>query len=218
MSSKILDQLDLRGRINVVIGSRGLLGKIAVATIKELGGECLELDLPDFDLLDPTTYPHLDQAPHGVINCAIGNQIAVKSPQDAMSRDLEIGLAGAAYAMELFKPRPGGVFVNVGSDLSFKAPAPARYHPNFKPLSYSIVKFGVLGLTKYYAAIWGPENIRCNTLCPGGIEQGQAKPYCPLARLARPEELKAPIAFLMSDASSYMTGAELRVDGGSTCW
>lgn len=213
--NETLTQFDLSGRINVVIGARGLLGQIAVETIRELGGEVIALDLPAFDLRNSS---YVGPAPHGVINCAIGNQRSVTVPQIDLQRDLDIGLYGAARAMELFKPRPGGTYVNVGSDLSFKAPSPERYHPNFKPLSYSIAKHGIIGLTRYYAAIWGPEGIRVNTLCPGGIDQGQAVPQCPLARLAKPSELKAPIAFLMSEASSYMTGAELRIDGGSTCW
>lgn len=206
-----------------VIGCDGLLGKVAVETIEELGGTASEYDLRiGDDIREP---PFVVAAMHdnvdAVINCAIGNQNPVADGCDfGFIRDLDIGLKGAlnvAMGFEQALRRNKGTLVFVGSDLSFIAPDPERYAPEYKPLGYSVVKHGIIGMTRYLAAHWAPE-VRVNCLCPGGIDQGQAVPRCPLGRLAKPEEMKGPIAFLLSEASSYMTGTTLVVDGGRTIW
>ena len=95
----------------------------------------------------------------------------------------------------------------------------------FKPVSYSVVKHGLIGLTKYIATYWADKGIRCNAICPGGVKESQSKNFInnlsnliPLSRMADPNEYKAAIVFLASDASSYMTGANLVIDGGRTAW
>jgi NAD(P)-dependent dehydrogenase (short-subunit alcohol dehydrogenase family) len=110
-----------------------------------------------------------------------------------------------------------GVILNIGSDLSLISPDQSLYSDGkVKPLSYSVVKHGIIGLTRYFATLW-PE-VRSNCLCPGGINVGQKTPAIPMGRLAQLSEMKGPVAFLISNASSYMTGAVLSVDGGRTCW
>ncbi len=88
-----------------------------------------------------------------------------------------------------------------------------------------MVKSALIGLTKYLATYWADKNIRVNALCPGGVQTDQPDEFLkkvafriPMGRMARKDEYKGAIVFLVSDASSYMTGATLVVDGGRTCW
>jgi NAD(P)-dependent dehydrogenase (short-subunit alcohol dehydrogenase family) len=94
-----------------------------------------------------------------------------------------------------------------------------------KPVTYSVVKHGLIGLTKYLATYWSEDNVRCNALSPGGVEAQQDEDFLsrintliPMGRMARVDEYRGAIAFLCSDASSYMNGANLVVDGGRTAW
>jgi NAD(P)-dependent dehydrogenase (short-subunit alcohol dehydrogenase family) len=97
--------------------------------------------------------------------------------------------------------------------------------PFLKPPMYGASKAGVVNLTKYLAAHLGSDGVRVNALSPGGIAGGQdeqfTRKFCarvPLGRMAAPSDLAGPLVFLASDASSYVTGVELRVDGGFTSW
>ncbi len=156
---------------------------------------------------------------------------------DQWNADLAVGLSGAficcqVFGMEMVR-RGAGVIVNVSSDLGLIAPDQRIYRlPNMpenlqpaKPVSYSIVKSALIGLTRYLAAYWAGRGIRVNAICPGGVESGQPEEFVtkltnliPMSRMARPDEYQGAILFLCSDASSYMTGATLVVDGGRTCW
>src|SRR6185436_6361763 len=122
-----------------------------------------------------------------------------------------------------------GSIVNIGSLYATVAPDPSFYShlpgdpPFLKPAAYGASKAGVLHLTRYFARLWGPHGVRVNALSPGGVIGGQdpeflAK-YCarvPLGRMAETADLGGPLVFLASDASRYVTGHELRVDGGFT--
>ena len=125
------------------------------------------------------------------------------------------------------------MILNIASDLGVIAPDQRIYKKaklkeksqSAKPVTYSVVKHGLIGLTKYLATYWAHQGVRVNALSPGGVYAGQDKELVrkledliPMGRMAREDEYKAAVLFLISKASSYMTGANLIVDGGRTCW
>lgn len=127
----------------------------------------------------------------------------------------------------------GGVIVNISSDLGTIAPDQRLYKIDgredhlqpVKPVTYSVVKHGLIGLTKYLATYWCGQGIRCNALSPGGVYAGQNDVFVsnlvkliPMGRMAKPDEYRGAIVFLCSDASSYLNGANLVVDGGRSVW
>jgi NAD(P)-dependent dehydrogenase (short-subunit alcohol dehydrogenase family) len=116
--------------------------------------------------------------------------------------------------------------VNIGSLYASISPEPSFYdHMEgfLKPPAYGASKAGLVALTKYFARLWGPRGVRVNALSPGGVRGGQdpefLRKYCarvPLGRMAGADDLGGPLVFLASDAARYLTGHELRVDGGFT--
>ena len=152
-------------------------------------------------------------------------------PTEAFRRTLDVNLVGTLHAIQVFGPpmrdAGGGSIVNIGSLYATLAPRPEFYDhieadpPFLKPAAYGASKAGVVNLSRYFARLWGPQGVRVNVLSPGGVRGGQDEQflakYCaqvPLGRMADPEDLAAPLLFLASDASRYVTGQELRVDGG----
>lgn len=158
-------------------------------------------------------------------------------PWEQWQLDLNVGLGGAFNCAKVFgaqMARQGtGVIVNIASDLGVIAPDQRLYRVEgrapdqqpVKPVTYSVVKHGLIGLTKYLATYWCEQGVRCNALSPGGIYAGQNDVFVsqlsqliPLGRMAEADEYRGAIAFLCSDASSYMNGANLVVDGGRSIW
>ncbi|MEJ7787421.1 MAG: SDR family oxidoreductase [Solirubrobacteraceae bacterium] len=154
-------------------------------------------------------------------------------PAADFRRTLEVNLTGAFTATQVFgapmRDAGRGSIVNVGSLYASVAPEPAFYEhmdadpPFLKPPAYGASKAGVLNLTRYFARLWGPHGVRVNALSPGGVAGGQDPEFLakynarvPLRRMADPEDLSGPLRFLASDDSRYVTGHELRVDGGFT--
>lgn len=151
--------------------------------------------------------------------------------------DLAVGLTGSFLCSQVFgadmAKRKQGVIVNISSDLGLIAPDQRIYRQEglpeeqqpAKPVTYSVVKHGLIGLTKYLATYWANSGVRVNALSPGGVFNGQPKDFVvrltnliPMERMADYDELQGAILFLCSDASSYMTGTNLVIDGGRTCW
>lgn len=120
----------------------------------------------------------------------------------------------------------GGVVLNIASDLGVIAPDQRIYKKDKpKPITYSAAKWGVIGMTKYLATYFADKNIRVNSLSPAGVFNGQPSQFVdrltnliPMGRMAEGDEYKGAVVFLCSDASSYMTGTNLIIDGGRTVW
>jgi NAD(P)-dependent dehydrogenase (short-subunit alcohol dehydrogenase family) len=169
----------------------------------------------------------IDQPPE-----AAATTFAVEDvPLDDFRRTVDVNLAGTFNAIQVFgapmRDAGRGSIVNIGSLYASIAPEPRFYDhmdldpPFLKPAAYGASKAGVLNLTRYFARLWGPRGVRVNALSPGGVAGGQdpefVGKYCarvPLGRMAEPSDLVGPLLFLVSDASAYLTGHELRVDGG----
>lgn len=151
--------------------------------------------------------------------------------------DIAVGLTGAflcSQAMGSQMARQGhGVIVNVASDLALIGPDQRIYRRDgvpdhlqpVKPITYSVVKSGLIGLTRYLATYWANAGVRVNAISPGGVQDGQTESFVaklanliPMGRMATLTEYQGAILFLCSDASSYMTGANLVIDGGRTSW
>jgi NAD(P)-dependent dehydrogenase (short-subunit alcohol dehydrogenase family) len=158
-------------------------------------------------------------------------------PLPQWDADIAVGLTGAFLCSKVFgtymASHGGGVIVNVASDLALIAPdqriyrkpgVPEQMQP-VKPVTYSVVKSALVGLSRYLAGYWADKKVRVNAISPGGVYNGQPEDFVtrltnliPLGRMAATNEYHGAIVFLCSDASSYMTGANLVVDGGRSCW
>ncbi len=151
--------------------------------------------------------------------------------------ELAVGLTGAFLCCQVFGSQMAingsGVILNIASDLAIIAPDQRLYRQEgradnqqpVKPVTYSVIKHGLLGLTKYLATYWADKNVRINSLCPGGVYNNQPEGFVkklsdliPMGRMANTDEYQAAVVFLVSDASSYMTGANVVIDGGRTVW
>ena len=123
--------------------------------------------------------------------------------------------------------------MNIASDLGLIAPDQRLYKKgniedslqNVKPVTYSVVKAGLIGLTRYLSTYWTEKNVRCNAICPGGVKNDQPEDFLkevnsriPMGRLANADEYQGTLLWVLSSASSYLNGAIIAVDGGRSVW
>ena len=268
---------ELTGRVAVITGGAGLLGRKHAEIIAAAGGIPVLVDL---STAGPEETTRLIQAGANVETMGIAADITkLEEVQAALEKvltrfgrvdilinnaannpkvedqgaltwtrlenfpvpiweaDLAVGLTGAFLCSRVFGSemarRKKGVILNVASDLALIAPdqrlygddaLPADQQP-VKPVSYSVVKSALIGLTRYLATYWADRGVRFNAISPGGVFNGQPEAFVqkltqlvPMGRMAGIDEYQGAILFLCSDASSYMTGANLVIDGGRTCW
>lgn len=264
----------LDGRVAVITGGAGLLGRqhamaveafggipviadidlrLAKAAAREIGPSAVALKLNITDPEDVARAARRLVKRFGHVDILINN--AARNPKVEPGRekstlgrfeeldvadwqlDLAVGLTGAMLCSRCFgeqMARQGnGVILNIASDLGVIAPNQGLYHKEGlpeeeqvkKPVSYSVVKSGLVGLTRYLATYWADRGVRANAICPGGVENGQPQDFLerigkliPMGRMARVDEYQGAIAYMCSDASSYMNGSVVSIDGGRTCW
>lgn len=156
-------------------------------------------------------------------------------PLELWNRSLNVNLTGVFLCSQVFgtwmAENGGGSIINIASTYGITAPDQSLYldregRQTFnKPPAYSVTKGGVLMFTRFLAAYWGEKKVRVNALSPGGVQHGQNNFFIeqyskrtPLKRMAGKNDYQGAIVFLASDASAYMTGANLVVDGGWTIW
>ncbi|MEX2160773.1 MAG: SDR family oxidoreductase [Anaerolineales bacterium] len=268
--SNLPSTFDLTGRVAVVTGGAGLLGRQFCHTLAGAGAVVLVADVNKEAASQaadglPKAEAHVvdvgdAQSVKTMVAAAVSrfgrldilvNSAALDPKFDATGKDkhssafevyplkaweaaLRVNLTGAFLcsqaAVAPMLKQGGGVIVNICSTYGLGGPDQRIYQKagkpaQYKPVDYTVTKAGILGLTKYLATYYGEKNIRVNALTPGGVFNAHddefTKAYSArtvLGRMARPDEMNGALLFLASDASSYMTGANLVVDGGWTAW
>ncbi|MET4017228.1 SDR family oxidoreductase [Bradyrhizobium barranii] len=159
-------------------------------------------------------------------------------PVPQWQTEIAVGLTGAMLCAQEFggqmAKRGRGVILNIASDLGVIAPDQRLYRqPHVtreeeqpvKPVTYSVIKHGLIGMTKYLATYWADHGVRVNAISPGGVFNNQDPAFVerltrliPMGRMAEVDEYRAAVQFLCSDASSYMTGQNMVMDGGRSVW
>jgi 2-deoxy-D-gluconate 3-dehydrogenase len=274
----ILDKFDLTGRVAIVTGGAGLLGKEFCRTLAEAGAAVAVADLNEqaataqaesllkggfrscgikTDVTDPSSGKRMVKATLEafgrldiLVNSAaldpkvdpqaLANRTTLLGsfedyPLDAWNTALNVNLTGmflitqACVAPMLAQGKKGSI-INICSTYGLNGPDQRIYRKEgrsqtFKPVYYSVTKAGVLGFTKYLAAYYMGTQIRVNALTPGGVYNQHDDTFVAnyaaktiLGRMAHKDEMNGGLLFLASDASSYMTGSNLVVDGGWTAW
>ncbi len=268
----------LEGKVIIITGANGLLGKKHAEVIAAYGGNPILLDLSEDAVhhmakklnkkysvksagfaVDITNEMQVERNASylmdqygkidGLVNNAANNPKVEASeyknfsrlenfPLNIWSQDIAVGLTGAFlcakhYGYQISLNPLGGSIINISSDLGVIAPDQRLYEnkgecakkQNVKPVTYSVVKTGIIGLTRYLATYWADKNVRCNALCPGGVENNQPDEFIqkvisriPMNRLAKVDEYQGTIVWMLSDAATYLNGAVISVDGGRTIW
>ncbi|MFN3385887.1 MAG: SDR family oxidoreductase [Candidatus Thermochlorobacter sp.] len=265
----------LEGKVAVVTGALGLLGKQHCYALAEAGANVVVTDLSDAatkafaeelsqqysaaigigaDITKPdsvralrdTILTHFGKIDVLVNNAAINDMFENPTaaaelskfenyPLELFQKSLDVNVTGLFLCSQILgtemAKRGTGSIINIASTYGIVAPDQSIYRkPDgtqtfWKSAAYPVTKGAVIAFTRFLAAYWGERHVRVNTLSPGGVENMQdeffIKQYSkrtPLGRMAQPTDYKGAIVFLASDASSYMTGANLVVDGGWTAW
>jgi NAD(P)-dependent dehydrogenase (short-subunit alcohol dehydrogenase family) len=264
---------DLAGRVAVVTGGLGQLGRQFTATLAARGAHVAILDRREDQTLvaerfgslpgrvislaaDLTRRVEIEAAlarieaelgaPHILLNNAAldspPNAPAAENgpfehyPEESWDRVMDVNVKGVFLACQVIGGRMAevgrGSVINVSSIYGLVSPDQRIYEyraasgePFYKPVAYSASKSALLNLTRYLATYWAPQQVRVNTVTFAGVFNNQDEhflkgylPKVPLGRMAREDEYNGAIVFLASDASAYMTGSNLVIDGGWTAW
>ncbi len=257
MDTKINQSFSLDGRVVIITGGTGNLGRQYVASLTQAGAKVViwdkagvgeSVDITDEKMVQEAVAKVVAQ--YGRIDALINNaamNLAVDDPAakqaqvpyeeypiDLWEKELKVNLTGAmicikAVAPTMMKQRSGSV-INIASELAVIAHDRRVYNDQtgrrFKSVAYPTTKAGILGLTRQWAARLGEYNVRVNALSPAGMHQdGQPEDFVArygatmmLGRMAEPGEYNGAIIFLCSDASAFMTGQNLIIDGGRSAW
>jgi NAD(P)-dependent dehydrogenase (short-subunit alcohol dehydrogenase family) len=278
MSKLNNDIFKIDGKVVIITGAAGLLGKGYAEVIAAYGGVPVLLDLHKHVVdklaselnkkynvgavgvsVDITNEKQIENNANWIVkkfgkidslinnaanNPKVENQ-AEKNfsrlenfPLNTWNQDISVGLTGAYlcskhYGFKISENPNGGTIINISSDLGLIAPDQRLYAKEglskecqpVKPVTYSIVKSGLIGLTRYLSTYWADKGVRCNAICPGGVENGQSENFLrsvssriPMGRLASVDEYQGAIVWMVSDASSYLNGSIISIDGGRTAW
>lgn len=269
---KISKLFSLKGRIAVVTGALGLIGKNHCKALTEAGASVVVCDLDEIkckefastltekslgfgvDITDKESVLNLKDEviqTFGKVDILVNNAAlndSFENPQaaaeqsmfenyslDMWQKSLDVNVTGMFLCSQvigtMMAERGTGSIINIASTYGITAPDQSIYKNDkgeqtfYKSVSYPVAKGAVIMFTKFLAAYWGKKGIRVNTLSPGGVENNQEDFFLrnysaktPLGRMAQPTDYKGALVFLASDASNYMTGANLVVDGGWTAW
>ncbi len=266
----MFDKFSLTGRVAIVTGALGLIGRnhcralaeagayVVVSDLNETAAQNFATELGDSHLgvgLDVTNESDVKQARdrilerYGRIDVLVNNAAlneAVENPAMALEltafenfpvaqfrASLEVNVTGVFLCSQVFgsvmAQQGKGSIINVASTYGLVGPDQSIYRNEmgeqtfYKTAAYPATKGAVVNFTRFLAAYWGPKGVRVNTLSPGGVENSQneffVKNYSAktvLGRMAQPDDYQGAVVFLASDASAYMSGANLVVDGGWT--
>lgn len=231
------------------------MARVKKSVISEYGGVgCIETfvaDITDRDKLCKVRdsllekYGHIDVLINNAANNPkveggsqnLGTTKFHDFPVEIWNQDIAVGLTGAMLCAQVFgevmEKQGKGVILNISSDYGLIAPDQRIYRKEglpeseqtIKPVSYSVVKHGIIGLTKYLAVYWANKGIRVNTLCPASLYNGQDDEFVskiskliPMGRMSNPDEYICTVLYMISDATTYMTGSTVVLDGGRTSW
>ena len=201
-------------------------------------GDCHYMDVTDKNSIEEFVDKYLDRVDVLINNAALNPKMSTKDETnkfedfslDKWNKSLEVNLTGTFLCSQVFinkmiKDKTKGVVINVASDLGVIAPNQNIYDGDVKPVDYSVTKHAIIGLTKYLSTYFGDKNIRVNAISPGGVYTNQSDDFVerlskliPMGRMANKDEYKGAIVFLCSDASTYMTGENIVMNGGRAAW
>lgn len=242
---------DLEGKIIIITGGNGLIGSSILSYLKVFGAICINADLTCPDDLDNgnvfcdvtnresvvevlnkvvVRYNRID----GFINCAYprssdwGLNFENISPESWMmnvNMQMNSVFICCQAVLKIMKRQGFGSVVNISSIYGVVAPDFPIYKGTkmTMPATYSAIKGGIINFTRYLAAYYGPDGVRCNCVSPGGIFDNQDEKFVgryeqktPLRRMGKPEDISPIVAFLISNSAGYITGQNIIIDGGWT--